>query len=163
MTHHIKPQKEFVEGYLKKIKSAKEVLYSTRCCWCTKRANQFKGLGPDNFVAIEGKSFDGKQAVTLLCDECLGRPERVNDPKKAFIMEERVPNEWYPTQIELRELHDDEDYHFGAGVVEIRKVQEESFPVEIETVDFNLPAEKKEDGKEEKTKKKMGLFGSKIE
>jgi hypothetical protein len=81
------------EEYIKQIKSNKETLYATRCNWCTKEANQFGTLGIENLVPIKGKTFNGEQAVALYCASCLERPERVNDPKKAFIMENGKPTE----------------------------------------------------------------------
>jgi hypothetical protein len=137
MTHHIKLKKDFIEEDVKKIRSNKQTLYSTRCNWCTKDANQFGSLGADNFVPIKDKSFDGKQAVALFCDACLARPERVNEPKKAFILEKRGTN-YFAAEISFSDLVDG---------------HEEPEPKEVPEPEIE---EDKKDGLEEE--KEKGLF-----
>lgn len=129
MTHHIQNVKSVAEDNVKKIRSNRQTFEKTTCSFCGRPANQFEFLDERNFVPIKGKSINGQQAVAIYGSCCLNDAKRVNDIKRAFIIEKRGEN-FVPNHVELYNLdneveEEEEDIGFKKGErVEGRQITE---------------------------------------
>ena len=164
MTHHIQNTKAVAEDYLKKIKSNRQTFEKTTCSWCSKSANQF---GPPfderMFVTIPGKMYAGKQAVAIYCPDCLNDAKRVNDIKRAFVIEKRG-EDFMPSHVELYTLDNDDEEEEDIGFAKGERVEGDQVTLEDKVTDelstgTSKGKEIQEEPKEEEKKKTpSGIF-----
>lgn len=163
MTHHIENTRAVAEDYLKKIKSNRQTFEKTTCSWCSKPANQF---GPPfderMFVTISGKMYAGKQAVAIYCPDCLNDAKRVNDIKRAFVIEKRG-DDLVPSHVELYTLDNDKEPEEPADI-QSKRVEGDQVTLKDKATDelstgTSAGKEIQEEPKEEEKKKTpSGIF-----
>ena len=168
MTHH---NTISTKDLLDRVRSSRRSFENTRCNWCQTEANYWTSLGEDNFVPIEGKVLDGKQAYAVFCPNCLKDPAKKEEVKYAFTIDQTVGEDFVPSQTPFREIRDYEDARAGPDegltAEEAAKNTQPSTPTpekegkamvtgraDAETGTRVVDAEKAED-----PKKKKGLFG----
>ncbi len=121
MTNHTQKNKEYVNSVLEYLKESRERLATAECSYCTRDASQFAFFDQRNFVPVQGKVDErGNQAYAIYGDCCLNDARKIEDIKRAFVIDSRGNAGYVP----LYTLQDIDEPEEDSRIEEIRKTNE---------------------------------------